>query len=236
MRWFGVRGFAVGLLCVLAAAVVSRGEDEQQIALGDCPKSVRKTLEAEAKGAPIDGVTRETGDDGTVFWATVVFSGRHYAIGVAEDGTLNEVTLEADDEEVPFAKCPAAVQTTFRHESKDAKIETVDKDVKHGTVVYQAAVAIGGRDYLLVVAQDGTLVEKTLVVEEDDVALTDCPAATQKTLHAEARGGSIGAITRSTGIVGHVYEAEVTLGAKLYVVEVAENGMLISKWISGPAD
>ena len=52
---------------------------------------MRKSLEAEAKGAKIETVTKEKGDDDqTVFWAEVKLDGRPYAIGVLEDGTLSE--------------------------------------------------------------------------------------------------------------------------------------------------
>ncbi|MDR3638266.1 MAG: hypothetical protein P4L84_30970 [Isosphaeraceae bacterium] len=231
MRSSEIRMLALGFSLVLTAAAVSRGEEEQELKLSDCPAAVQRTLRAEAKGAPIEVVTKETGEDSTTYWATVVLAGKNYAVGVAGDGTLNEVSLEADEHEVKFAKCPPAVQATFRHESKDAKIDTVDKDVKYGTTVYATVAAIGGKDYALVVAQDGTLVEKTLVIEEDDIDLTNCPTAVQKALHEQARGGKVGSISRSSGIVGHVYDAEVEIEGKNYVVEVAENGMLVSKWI-----
>lgn len=222
--------------CVAAVTPVGAmrclGDEDQPLKLADCPAAVQKTFQAEARGIPIGRVTKEIDENRTVYWTTIVASGRNYSIGVAADGTLKEVSLEADEDEVAFAKCPPAVQAAFRRESNDAKIESVDKDVKHGTIVYETVVAVGGRDYAITVAQDGTLVGKTLVVEEDDIELTNCPAAVQKTLHDQALGGRIGSVTRSTGIVGHVYEAEAQIDGKDYVIEVAENGVLISKWIA----
>ena len=49
-------------------------------------------FDAESKGAKIETVTKEKGDDDqSVFWAEVKLDGRPYAIGVLEDGTLSEI-------------------------------------------------------------------------------------------------------------------------------------------------
>ena len=89
--------------------------DEQEIKFADCPAAVRKALEAEAKGAKIETVTKETGDDEqTVYWAEAKLDDRLYAIGVLEDGTLSEMNLAVDDADLALDECPAAVQPTFR--------------------------------------------------------------------------------------------------------------------------
>jgi hypothetical protein len=56
-----------------------------------------------------------------------------------------------------------------------------------------------------------------------------CPAAVQAALREHAKGGKIGEITLSTGLGRQTYEAEVAIKGKIYLVEVAENGQLISK-------
>ena len=43
------------------------------------------------------------------------------------------------------------------------------------------------------------------------------------------RAGPIGDITRSTGIGRPTFEAEVEIKDKVYLIEVAESGLLISK-------
>jgi hypothetical protein len=80
-----------------------------------------------------------------------------------------------------------------------------------------------------VVAEDGTLVEKVLVIDDEEVELAMCPAVVQTAFREHAQGGVIGTITRSTGIGRHTYEAEVELKGKVYLIEVSETGLLISK-------
>ena len=46
----------------------------KKIKLSDCPAAVRKTFQAEAKGAKIETVTKEKDeDDETVYWAEVAY-------------------------------------------------------------------------------------------------------------------------------------------------------------------
>ena len=81
--------------------------DEQEIKFADCPAAVRKALQAEAKGAKIETVTKENGDDEqTVYWAEVKLDDRLYAIGVLEDGTLSEMNLAVDDADLALDRLP----------------------------------------------------------------------------------------------------------------------------------
>jgi len=215
----------LGLLFVTGLSTL-----EQEVKFSDCPAAVRKALEAEAKGAKMDTVTKEKDDDDqTVYWVEVAVEGRTYAIGVLEDGTLTEMNLAVDDAELTFAKCPGAVQATILSEAFGEKVDAVGKDMKYGVTIYQTLVKHKDKSYQLVVAEDGTLVEKVLVVNDEDVTLDQCPPAVKVTLHEYAKGGKIGDITRSTGIIRHTFEAEVEIKGSVYLIEVSENGHLISK-------
>jgi hypothetical protein len=219
-----VTAASVGL--VFGMATIGAG---QEMKLSDCPAAVRKTIEAESKGGRIGTVNRAKEEEETVYWAETVVAGKTYAIGVLEDGTLAEMNLAVDEAEMPFERCPPAVQATFRHEAFGLAIKAVGKDRRYGVMVYEAAVEHRGKTYEIVVAEDGTLVEKVLVVEDEEIELTKCPTAVQAALREHAKGGTIGDVTRSTGIIRPTYEAEVKLQDKVYLIEVGENGALISK-------
>jgi hypothetical protein len=223
-------------LMVVTAALLglvfgtASADDEQEVKFSDCPAAVRKTFAAEAKGAKIETVTKEKDeDDQTVYWADADVGGKTYAIGVLEDGTLTEMNLAVDDDELLFDGCPAAVRATFRSEAFGEKIGSVGKEMKYGVKVYETVVGHQGKSYEIVVAEDGTLVEKVLVIDDEEVELSKCPSAVKATLHEHAKGGTIGDITRSTGIGQHTFEAELKIKAKVYLIEVAESGFLISK-------
>jgi hypothetical protein len=223
-------------LWVVAAALsgvafgIASAVDEEEVKFSECPAPVRKTFQAEAKGAKIDIVTKEKdGDAETVYWADVSVNGKTYAMGVLEDGTVTEMNLAVDQEKLPFDRCPAAVQASFRSEAFGEKVDAVGRDMKYGVTIYQTVVDHKGKSYEIVVAEDGTLVEKDLVIDDDEIKFSDCPAAVRAALHEHAKGGEIGDITRSTGIGQHTFEAEVKIKAKVYLIEVAESGLLISK-------
>jgi hypothetical protein len=221
--WFAAVS-ALGL--ALAAALA----DDPKLKLADCPAAVQKTFQAEAPGSKIEDVAKEKDEDGeTVYWADVAIGGRTYAIGVVEDGTLAEMNLAVDDEEVPFDRSPAPVQATFKAEAFGQKIEALGKDLKYGVAIFEAVVVHKGKSYEIVVAEDGTLVEKVLVIDDEEVELARCPVAVQASLKKHAQGGTIHEVTRYTGIGKHTYEAEVEIKGKVYLIEVAEGGMLISK-------
>ena len=213
----------------LVAGFAAFGDDDQPIKLADCPAAVRKTLEHEAKGSKIEAVDKVTEDGATTYGAGVLVGGRKYRIHVDAEGSLIEMGLEVGDEEVKFAASPAAVQATFRREAKDAKFDALTKDLKYGVTVYEAVVNLLGKEYSIVVAENGTLVEKMLIIAEDEIDLTHCPAAVQHALREHAQGGKIGPVTRATGVGGHVFEAELEIKGKTYFVEVTEGGGLITK-------
>ncbi len=190
---------------------------------------MRKTLESESKGAKIGAIHKEQEGDETVYWAEVTIAGKEYAIGVLEDGTLSEMNLAFDDTDVPLERCPAAVQATFRREALGEKLDSAGKDMRYGVVIYETVVKHRGKAYEIVVAEDGTLVEKVLVIDDEEVELANCPAAVQVALKLHARDGTIGDVTRSSGIGRPTFEAEVKLKDKVYLIEVTENGLLISK-------
>ncbi len=110
----------MSMLWVVTAATLSLVfemapiQDAQVIKLSDCPAGVRKTLEAESRGAKIEKIHKEKEDDEAIYWAEVSIGGKPYAVGVLEDGTLTEMNLAVEDNEVPIERCPAAVQATFR--------------------------------------------------------------------------------------------------------------------------
>ena len=101
--------------------------------------------------------------------------------------------------------------------------------MKYGVTIFETVVEHKGKSYEIVVAEDGTLVEKVLVINDEEIKLAECPEAVKKSLREHAKGGTIGDITRSTGIGGHTFEAEVKIKDSIYLIEVAENGHLISK-------
>jgi hypothetical protein len=144
-------------------------DDDVKIKVSDAPAAVQKTLKREASGAQIETVKREEEDNKTIYAAEVTIDGKIYEIEVAEDGTLQEKTLKEDDEvEVEFSDCPTAVQKTLKREANGAKISKVERQTAHGKPVFEIDVKIDGRNYEIIVAEDGLLLSKALDEDEEN--------------------------------------------------------------------
>ena len=139
------------------------------------------------------------------------------------------MNLAVDDSDVTLERCPAAVQADFRRESFGEKLAEVGKDMRYGGTVYETVIQHKGKAYEIVVAEDGTLVEKVLVIEDEEIELAKCPAAVQAALkqHAEGRRD------RRHHPIDRDPPPDIrgrgTAGNKVYLIEVAEYGLLISK-------
>jgi hypothetical protein len=67
----------------------------------------------------------------------------------------NEVQITAD-------QLPPAVRDTMQRESGGAALTKVEKETKEGKTSYEADTTIGGKEYELKVAEDGTLLKKKM--------------------------------------------------------------------------
>jgi len=74
------------------------GEDEQRVSLDQLPPAVKATILAEAKGAQIKEIGRETTKNGAVYEAEWVENGHDVEIKVAPDGKLLKREVEQEDD------------------------------------------------------------------------------------------------------------------------------------------
>ncbi len=226
-------GFCLAVLFLGLVLGTARGFESVDVALEDCPEAVQKTLRDEARGGRIDAVTKDTEDGKTLYFADVLLGGKAYEVVVAEDGLLDAFALHVDDHEIGLTDCPDPVQKTLRDEAKGARIRDVSRELNLGVKVYTTEFEVGGKRYKVMVAEDGTLTEKILQIDEDEVALTDCPEGVQRTLKEESRDGMLSEIRRSSGIGKPVYMADLQLKGSNYHLVIFVEGTLVSKTLEG---
>lgn len=96
------------------------------------------------------------------------------AIAMSSVAQAKENEKEEAEVKVKFADLPQVVQTTFEEESRGATITEVEKETEKGEIVYEAEnVEIKGKKYDIEVAEDGTLIEKSLADGDEDDAEDD---------------------------------------------------------------
>ncbi len=184
---------------------------EVKLKFADCPVPVQKTLQREAIGATINDVFKESNDARTIYKADVTFEDNQYEILVAEGGTLLEKALveEQDDDEeqteIEFADCPAAVQKTFKREANGAEVASVMRETADGETSYSVKLKIDDQDYEIAVDGDGTLISKTLEVDDEEVEQVEVVMVEQRKpgrkIELKLDGSSFEIKTSGTGIV-----------------------------------
>ena len=172
MRLSSMLLLSVCLVGLAAGAGFAGGDDERddKIKLTDCPAAVQETLKREAFGGKLDDIEKENEKGRVSYEADVKIDGHNYEIVVDEKGTLVHKLLDEDDDEqeteMKLADCPPAVQKTLKREAGEAKIDKVDKQQQQGRTVYETDVKLGGKNYEIVVTEEGLLLAKQL--DEDD--------------------------------------------------------------------
>ena len=137
-------------------------------------------------------------------------------------GLFTVGTLQA----LELADLPSAVQNTVKRELGSAHIDEIERDTEDGKVVYKIeAETTDGREIELDVAEDGTLLEK-----EEEVRLTDVPAAVRATIERELGGVSPEKIERQTeeATIRYEIDAETADGREIDL-DVAEDVTLLEK-------
>jgi uncharacterized membrane protein YkoI len=75
---------------------------------------------------------------------------------------------EENEVKVSLNDVPAPVRATLDHESGGGTISSVDKEEKHGKMIYEADVISGGKNWEIKVDADGGLISKKIDEEENE--------------------------------------------------------------------
>jgi hypothetical protein len=133
--------------------------------------------------------------------------------------------LRAGEAATPFEKLPGPVQKAMRELVGKGKItKTVKETEKDGTVLYEVSYLVGKRKFEAEVSPEG----KLLVVDEE-IQLSEAPAAVQKTIGEKTAGGKIRKIEKAVKGKEVFYEAEFIKGFKEHEVKVAPGGKVLAE-------
>ena len=94
--------------------------------------------------------------------------------GLLAAGCSSHMKSEKDEKDegpevkVTMDQVPAAVKDTLQKESGGASITSVDKESDEGKTIYEADAMIGGKNYEIKVAEDGSLISKKLDNEAEE--------------------------------------------------------------------
>jgi uncharacterized membrane protein YkoI len=215
------------MVCLLSAGLFTAGTLQAE-ELADLPEAVQKTVKRELGSARVDEIERDT-DDGKVVYKieAETADGREIELEVAEDGMLLE-----KEEEVRLTDVPAAVRATIERELGAVRPEKIERKSEEGTVHYEVdAETTDDREIDLEVAEDGRLLEK-----QEEVRLTDVPAAVRATIERELGGVRPEEVQRVTEEGTIHYEVEAEVSGKDIELEIGADGTLLDKKVDDDDD
>jgi hypothetical protein len=123
---------------------------------------------------------------------------------------------------VAFSALPSAVQTTIRKQASNGTPGEIERVEEDGEVSYETAITTGGRERDIAVGENGNL----LSIE---VALTETPAAVQKTVKAQVGAGKPVSVDKTFDEGEVSYDATMmTRDGQERVFTVEENGTISS--------
>jgi uncharacterized membrane protein YkoI len=127
-----------------------------------------------------------------------------------------------DAKTVALADTPAAVQKTIATQIGDGKTGDIDRTTENGETVFEVDYSTkAGDDGDFTVADDGTLLSV-------GVALTDTPAAVQKTVQAQLAGWDITGINKNLAETEVSFDVEASKDGRERSFNVDNNGVLSS--------
>ena len=151
------------------------------------------------------------------------------AMAVAVLGVGASVAVWADDED-HLAKTPAAVQATVKSIVGQNKLAGCDPEQENGKTVYEISYELkGGGDYTVVVAEDGSVLEREVEVDPSIVPADVIAAA--KTAHPDGTFGE-DSIVNSQGKL--LYEIETKVGKDTHEVKLSAEAKVLSDTVAPP--
>jgi hypothetical protein len=160
------------------------------------------------------------------------------ALRAADEKSKGKASQAEQPGVIKFATAPAAVQKTYKEETKGAKIELLGqgKNTEDNTSFFKAIVPVGSSDYEMAVSENGQLLEKIMNPARAEVKLEECPAVVQKALKDDSKGAKVESIERVTAGKRSDFIMNIVVQKAKYQIIFTEDGTLMSKVFDDSAD
>ena len=140
----------LALPALLVASGVSAAE--KRVKMESLPPAVQKTVQEQAKGATIRGLSIEIEDGKTFYEAELKVNGHNKDVLIDPSGAVVEV-----EEEVALDSLPAAAKDAIQKHAAKGKIMLVESVSKNDALVaYEAKIKTAGKTSEIAVKPDGS--------------------------------------------------------------------------------
>ena len=142
--------FYLAVPALLVASGVSAAE--KRVKMESLPPAVQKTVQEQAKGATIRGLSIEIEDGKTFYEAELKVNGHNKDVLIDPNGAVVEV-----EEEVALDSLPAAAKDAIQKRAAKGQIVLVESVSKNDAVVaYEAKIKTAGKTSEVKVNPDGS--------------------------------------------------------------------------------
>ena len=122
----------------------------------DLPEPVRRTVEEQARGAALRGLSREVENGKTYYEAELKVAGHGKDVLIDASGAVVEI-----EEVVPMASLPAPARESLQKIIAVGKLVKLESITRNGSVAaYEATIRKGGKTTEVKVTPAGTRVEE----------------------------------------------------------------------------
>ncbi len=142
---------------------------------------------------------------------------------IAMCAVLNCVCRAMADEAADLAKTPKAVQDSIKKVIGSNELGDIEKEIEEGKPIYEAEYKVKGVTYVVVVAEDGKLIEHGVEVDQSFV-----PEAVMATVKKAQPNGKIAEVAIMVGNGRLFFAIETKVGQDLHILRINASGRLIS--------
>lgn len=135
---------------------------EEDVQLSSVPAAVKKTINANSRGAKVDAVEKENKHGKAVYKVKLNTSdNQRIKLKIEEDGTLTGFEYKCEEESnISFDAVSPAAQKTITANIRGGKVNKVEKENKYGETIYEVkATTLDNRAVELKVNKKGSLIE-----------------------------------------------------------------------------
>lgn len=166
---------------------------EIEVFPAETPKPVHEAIARQVGKGTIEYISKVF-DDEVTFEVDMTAGGRERTFTVDKQGTLLEM-------QVFISETPAAVQKTITKLTQTGKVTEITKVLDDGAVSYDVEVENGGKTHVVSIAEDGT-------VNDTEVSLEELSPELQKSIRDLMGKDKLGDINQATEDGKVIYEVE----------------------------
>ncbi len=185
---------------------------DKELFLNELPVPIREAVAKKAGKAVIGDINRSYENGENI-----------YDVEIVADGKTRSFTLDAKgelmEEEVFLSELPEALQAAIRKETAGKPVDEITRNFDDDEISYDVDIVANQKTRTLTFDKDGALVSR-----QEDVALSEVPAAAQKQIQTFAAKGKVLTIQKVTETNTDSFDVDIRQDGKVKSYSIMADG------------